>query len=358
MDRKTSILDESAIYSKIDQTGFGERIFGLPDQCGIAWEKGLSVNIPNNFKKVENVVVSGVGGSAIGGELLSDLSHLIGGVPVTVCRDYELPRFVGRKSLVIASSYSGNTGETISAFNYAKEYGAKILALTAGGQLENIAISHGVPVVKIDYVGEPRTALGYSFITPLAILRNLNLLEHSSDLVYEAIETMRLLSMKLMPAVPTVDNPAKELATLIKDKLIIIYGGGILSGVARRWKTQFNENAKSWAVLELFPEAGHNAIAGIKWPKSISKNTCGVILNTWSLRPRLKMRYRVIKELLIETGSDCRVVDGIGYGALSQMLSIVVFGDFVSYYLAILNGENPAPVPPLDHLKNMLEGLH
>jgi len=353
-----SSLDSMETYESLDITGFRERIEDLPHQCLRAWEQGLKFNLPSDYRSVRNVVVTGVGGSAIGGELLGDLISEDGSPLVTVCRDYYLPPYVGPDSLVIASSHSGNTEETLAAFNDAIQRGAKVVAVTTGGQLLEQAQREGVPVFQIDYVGEPRAALGYSFLVPLAILQNLGLVAPSDEAVFEAAEVLLSLSHRLKPQIPTRDNPAKELAISLHGRLIVVYGGGMLSGVARRWKTQLNENAKAWAFVELLPEAGHNAIAGLQWPKPVGKKTCGVLLNAWSLHPRIKLRYQVIQELLGKAGVECRTVDGVGKSALAQMLSAVLFGDYTSYYLAMLNGEDPSPVPPLDYLKSRLKDLH
>ena len=351
-------LDDPNTYETLDPSRFRDRIFGLSEQCVYAWSTGMDLVLPSYYKDVNNVVVCGVGGSAIGGELLCDLSGLLEGIPVTVCREYSLPQFVGEKSLVIASSYSGNTVETVSAFREGLSKGAKLLSLTSGGLLADISFESNVPVVDINYKGEPRTALGYSFLTPLAIMEKLGLIKVDTFLVQEAIDALSTMANRLMPDVPVENNPAKELAISLQGKLIAVYGGGILSGVAKRWKTQFNENAKSWALLELFPEAGHNAIAGIKWPSSVSMNSYGIILDSHLLHDRMRIRYQVVSELLNNVQAHCKIVHGDGTGVLAQMLSIVLFGDYVSYYLAILNGEDPAPVQPLDYLKNKLHDLH
>jgi glucose/mannose-6-phosphate isomerase len=355
---ETSCLDDLDIYETLDPSRFRDRIFGLPEQCKVAWVLGLDLQLPSYYSDIDNVVLCGVGGSAIGGELLSDFSTLLEGVSVTVSRDYSLPKFVDDKSLVIASSYSGNTGETIAAFKDGLLRGAKLLSMTSGGLLANMSAESNVPVVNIDYKGEPRTALGYSFITPLAIMKQLGIIEVDQLLIEEAIDILDSLTCGLTPNIPIKDNPAKRLALSLKDKFIIIYGGGVLSGVARRWTTQFNENAKSWAMLELFPEAGHNAIAGIKWPAFISKSSHGIILDSPLLNPGMKIRHEVIKELLNNVQAECQTVQSKGNGVIAQMLSVVLIGDYVSYYLAILNGEDPAPVEPLDYLKSKLYDLH
>lgn len=348
-------LDEPGVYKKLDPSGLRERIADLPYQCLHAWEEGLSFSLPSSYRKARNVIVAGVGGSAIGGELMGDLITRDGSPLVSVCRDYHLPPYLGPDSLVIVSSYSGNTEETLAAFQDAIERKAKVVAVTTGGRLMELAQKKGVPTFRIDYVGEPRTALGYSFLVPLAMVQSLELTSNSDDALVEASEVLISLSHHLEPSMPTHDNPAKELATTLQGKLIVIYGGGMLSGVARRWKTQFNENAKAWAFVEILPEAGHNAIAGLHWPKPMGKRACGVLLNTLSLSHRIKLRYQVIEELLIEAGVQCRTVDGVGQSYLAQMLSAIMFGDYTSYYLALLNGEDPSPVPPLDYLKSRLQ---
>ena len=347
-------LDAPNLYERLDPSRLRERIGGLPLQCLQAWEKGLQFSLPPGYRKARNVIVAGVGGSAIGGELMADLISKEGSPLVTVCRDYNLPPYLGPDSLVIASSYSGNTEETVAAFEDALERGAKVVAVTTGGRLLELAERAGVPVFRVDYEGEPRTALGYSFLVPLAMLQNLGLSPNSDEAVVEAAEVLVSLGHSLNPNTPTHDNPAKELALTLNGKMIVVYGGGMLCGVARRWKTQLNENAKAWAFVELLPEAGHNAIAGLWWPRPMGRKVCGVLLNTLSLHPRIKLRYQVIQDLLGRAGVDCRTVDGVGQSHLAQILSAVMFGDFASYYLALLNGEDPSPVPPLDYLKNVL----
>ncbi len=347
-------LDDASLYERLDPSRFRDRIGGLPRQCLHAWEMGLRFSLPPAYRKARNVIVAGVGGSAIGGELMADLISKEGSPLVTVCRDYHLPPYLSRDSLVIASSYSGNTEETVAAFEDALERGAKVVAMTTGGRLLELAERAGAPVFRMDYAGEPRTALGYSFLAPLAMLQNLGLSPGSDDAVLEAAEALTSLGRILSPQTPAHDNPAKELAVTLHGKMIVIYGGGMLCGVARRWKTQFNENAKAWAFVELLPEAGHNAIAGLWWPRPMGRKVCGVLLNSLSLHPRIRLRYQVIQDLLGSAGVECRTVDGVGQSNLAQILTSVMFGDFTSYYLAMLNGEDPSPVPPLDHLKDVL----
>ncbi|MBF8266786.1 MAG: Bifunctional phosphoglucose/phosphomannose isomerase [Dehalococcoidia bacterium] len=352
-----SPLDDPGLYARLDPTGLGGRIRGLPQQCLRAWGQARELVLPDSYADVRNVVVVGMGGSAIGGDLLADLASLEVSPPIAVCRDYRIPPYVGRDSLVIASSYSGNTEETLSVCQEAIERGARVVAVSTGGQLGQIARRQKLPLLLVDYRGEPRTALGYSFLVPLAILQKLKLVAPKDQDVEEAVEVMASLVCRLEPETPFRDNPAKELAAALHGRLIVVYGGGILSGVARRWKTQLNENSKAWAFVELLPEACHNAVVGFQWPRPVGRRVYGVLLSALSLHPRVKLGYQITGELLRKAGIEQRTVDGVGKGALAQMMSAVLFGDYTSYYLALLNGEDPSPIPPIDYLKARLQEL-
>jgi glucose/mannose-6-phosphate isomerase len=353
----TTPLDDPGLYDRLDPTGLGRRIWELPEQCLRAWNQATELVLPDHYADVSNVVIVGMGGSAIGGDLLADLASQERSLPIAVCRDYSIPTYVGADSLVIVSSYSGNTEETLSACRGAIERGAKVLASTTGGQLEQIARREGIPLFSIDYVGEPRAALGYSFIVPLVVLQRLGLIAPKNEDMEEAVEGMYYLSDRLRPETPARDNPAKELAEALHGRLIVVYSGGILSGVAWRWKTQFNENSKAFAFVELLPEADHNAVVGFQWPRPVNRKVYGVMLNALSLHPRVKLRYQVTGELLKKARIEFRTVDGVGKGAMAQMMSAVLFGDYTSYYLAMLNGQDPSPVPTIDYLKGRLDAL-
>ncbi len=356
MHEMKSFLDDTDACKKIDISGFIDRISHLPQQCAEAWQLGLEFQVPMEYRNVTDVVLTGVGGSAIGGELLADLVLQHGGPTIRICRDYNLPRSVGTNSLVIVSSYSGNTEETVTTFDRALEQKAKIIVVTTGGILLDRALENKIPTFTVKYVGEPRTALGFSLLVPLAILQNLGLVGPIDQEVHEAISVLTNLECRLSPDITVDHNPAKELAISMKDKLIVVYGAGILSGVARRWKTQLNENAKVWAFMELLPEAGHNAVAAFQRRWRHDKDSCVILLNAVGLDSRLRIRYNVIKEILNHTKIESHTVDGIGTGVLAQMLSSVMFGDYTSYYLALINNEDPSPVSAIDYMKSRLNG--
>jgi glucose/mannose-6-phosphate isomerase len=347
-------LDDPEIYKKNDPDGMLERIKELPWQCQQAWQKAMGIDLPADYSKVDKVIILGMGGSAIGGDLVRSLAQSESKVPVIVHRDYGLPAFVDDGTLVIASSYSGNTEETLSAFELALKTGAKKLAMTTGGKLAAMAEKNGVPVFRIEYKAQPRAALGFSFLPTLSVLQKLGYLSDKSADVVETVKVLEALSAKMDEKVPLSSNPAKQLAKRLHSHLPVVYGAGILAEVAHRWKTQINENGKAWAFYEVFPELNHNATVGYQFPPEVGSMIRVVLLRSPSFNQRVKLRYDVTCELLDRAKIAYEFVDSEGSSLLSQMMSLVIYGDFTSYYLAILHGIDPSPVEVISYLKDRL----
>ncbi len=347
-------LDDPEVYRKIDPADMIGRIGELPQQCRQAWQCATAFPLPPDYSAVDKVIILAMGGSAIGGDLVSTLAKEEGGPPVMVHRDYHLPPQVDDRTLVIASSYSGNTEETLSSFAQALDTPAKKLAITTGGRLKAIAEEGGVPRFTFDYEAQPRAALGFSLFSILGLLNKLGLLDVKPQDMEQALKVLEELAPRLAPGVPLKANPAKQLATRLLGHLVVIYGAGILSTVAYRWKTQFNENSKVWAFHECFPELNHNAVVGYRLPPELAERAMVVMLRSPSLHPRILMRYQVTAKILSDAGVAYQVVDAQGEGPLSQMMSTILIGDHVSYYLAILNNVDPSPVEVIDYLKEQL----
>jgi len=347
-------LDDPEVYREFDPSNMLGRLGELPQQCQEAWRAAMDLSLPPDYTAVDKVVILGMGGSAIGGDLVHALALAQGRVPVWVHRDYDLPPLVDARTLVIASSYSGNTEETISAFSEALATPAKKVVITTGGRLKTVAEESRVPVFTFCYKAEPRAAFGYSFFSILAIFHRLGLLSIQSKDVDETIEVLEGLSAGLGKDVPLEANPAKQLATKLLGRLVIIYGAGILSQVAFRWKTQFNENSKTCAFSECMPELNHNAVVGYRFPSWLGEKVFVILLSSQSLHPRILMRYNITIDLLAGAGIAHEVVEARGQSLLSQITSAVLLGDYVSYYLALLNRVDPSPVAAIDYLKGRL----
>jgi glucose/mannose-6-phosphate isomerase len=347
-------LDDSKIYQRQDPDGMLARIKELPMQCRQSWQAAMDFNLPADFAGVNKVVVLGMGGSAIGGDLVRSLVQSESKIPVIVHRDYGLPAFVDEKTLVIASSYSGNTEETLSGFEPALKTGAKKLAMTTGGKLQELAKANNVPVFKIEYKAQPRAALGFSFLPTLGVLQKLGFVKDKSADVAETVRVLEKLSARLDEKSPLSANPAKQLAQRLFGCLPVIYGAGIAAEAAHRWKTQVNENSKAWGFYEVFPELNHNATVGYPFPKDVAQKIRVILLRSPLFNERVKLRYDVTCELLKRSNVAYEFVDGEGRSAMSQMMSLVMMGDFTSYYLAILYGVDPSPVEVINYLKDQL----
>ncbi len=315
----------------------------------------MEFNLPRDYSEVDKVVVLGMGGSAIGGDLVSSLVVPEAKLPVLVLRDYDLPAFVDDKTLVIASSYSGMTEETLSSFEQALKTESKKLVLTTGGELKSMAEKNGIPVFTFDYKGQPRAALPFSLLPILGFLQRLGLVSDKSPEVAETVRVLQELSQRINEGAPLPHNPAKQLAQKLYGHLPVIYGAGIVAEVARRWKTQINENSKAWAFYEVFPELNHNAVVGYQFPPELASRMVVVLLRSPSLRQRIKLRYQVTCQLLDRAKVRYQIVDGEGASPLSQVMSLVLFGDYVSYYLAMLYKIDPSPVEAIDYLKGELK---
>ena len=351
-----SVLDDLAAYKRIDPQGMLDRIRDLPHQCRAAWQEVQILKLPDDYCDIDKVVILGMGGSAIAGDFLRSLVTLESPIPVFSHRDYELPLLVDGRTLLIASSYSGNTEEVLSCFERGLGTGAKKVIITGGGKLLSTARANGVPAFVFHYESEPRAALGYGIMPLLAIAQKVDIVANKDEDVDEAIAAMIDLATRIDDTVPLDSNPAKQLAQRLHQRLPVVYGAGILAQVARRWKGQLNETSKMWCFYEELPEANHNALVGFGLPKEIAAKALVVFLRAPSLHPRILLRYDLTQTALEEAGVESATVDAEGKNPLAQMMSAVLFGDWVSLYLAILNGVEPAPTPPIATLKERLAG--
>jgi glucose/mannose-6-phosphate isomerase len=347
-------LDDVQAYKRLDPENMREPLHGLPQQCRAAWDKAKEFQFPGDYANIDKVVILGMGGSAIGGDLVRSLFSSKKKPIIFVNREYDLPAFVDERTLVIASSYSGNTEETLSAFSQALKKNCKKLAVTTGGKLKAMAEHAGVPVFIIDYAGQPRAALGYGFMSLIAFLRKLGFTEDKRDEVEAMMQDLERLLAELKETVPARSNRAKQLAAKLHGKIAVIYGAGILSEVAHRWKTQINENSKSWAFYETFSELNHNAVVGYQFPQELASKIYVVLLRCPSINPRNLIRYRITSELLEQNSVSHETIESQGKSELSQMMGLIYIGDWVSYYLAMINETDPTPVKVIEYLKKRL----
>ena len=229
-------LDQPGSYSQASPSGLGGRIRGLPAQCQAGWRQGMAAAYPPEWSSSESVTVCGMGGSAIAGDLLAGLVAAQKGAPVRVVRGFDFPFRIDSHSLIVVCSFSGDTRETIALFHQAQAANARIIAAAGGGTLAREAAAAGIPLLKVDLPGEPRSAVGYNLMLLAATLDRLGLWSISQEEVTASIEALASQSARLAEDQPTGGNPAKGLALALHEKLVMVYGGGLFSGLARRWK--------------------------------------------------------------------------------------------------------------------------
>lgn len=348
------ILDNQEAISRIDTQDMLAALWNLPDQCSEAWEIGNYVDLPAEVK-FDKIVVTGLGGSAIGGDLLRVFSANRLAVPVFVNRHYSLPLFVDERTLVFAVSYSGNTEETLSAYEIASKKKSAIIVLTAGGKLKNMAQADKVPVATVPGGISPRAATGYLFLPMLAVLERMDLVKGVSEEVAELVQQLRLLRDQLGPQVELSGNLSKQLATRLYGHIPVIWGSsGTTEVVAQRWKGQFNENTKTPAYWNVFPELNHNEIVGFETPAEILKNLFLIILRSKDDHARVQKRIEITHQEIGEKVAGVEQIHSAGDTTLSRMYSLIYTGDYTSIYLALLYGINPGPVRVIDRLKGAL----
>jgi len=350
------MLDDLKTIKDLDKSGMLELIYHLPDNCEEAIKIARDSIRGLRFHNIVNVVVTGLGGSAIGGDLIRMISQARSVIPIVVNRDYTLPAFVDEKTLVIASSYSGNTEETLASYREALKRKAKVLVITTGGELKKKAQSDEVPVITVPGGMSPRAALGYSFFPLLVVLEEQGIVPRKHFKIEETIKLLKETRDRLYPEVPETDNPAKLLAIKLFGKLPVIYGiAGITEVIAVRWKGQFNENSKHPAFFNVFPELNHNEIMGYEGDKALLSKMEIVILRSPEENDRIKKRIDITRSLIEGVVGGITEIWPEGESSLERMLYHIIFGDYVSAYLAILNRKDPTEIDFINRLKDRMK---
>jgi glucose/mannose-6-phosphate isomerase len=346
------ILDDADAMRRVDPGGMLGLVAELPDQLEQAWRLSRSLSLP--WAAPRAVAVLGMGGSAISGDLVRGIWSDRLTVPLEVVRSDALPAWAGPDTLVVASSKSGGTEETISALSVALERRCPVVVLTSGGPLKAVAERARLPLATFPAHGTPRSSLGYSMGLLAGILERAGVLALDEAEVRTGADSMRETIRRCAPDVPTVDNPAKQLAWALLDRYPVITAAGFMAPVARRWKAQLNENAKSTAAFEEMPEATHNTIVGFEQPESLRDHLLVIFLESKLDHPRDVLRAQLVGEILRAARISWQVVRSTGEGRLGQALSAIAIGDLVSVYLAFTYGVDPSPVVAIDHLKQRL----
>ena len=347
-------LNKHQDFPKLDSQNMLAEMNGLPEQLLTAWKEAEALPLPD-FSGVKGVLIAGMGGSAIGASLLKSYAAPLSSVPIEVHRDYGLPAWAdGPDTLVIASSHSGNTEETLSAMQTALERGCSLLAISTGGKIAELAEKNDTDHWIFNHKGQPRAAVGYSFCLLLNVFYRLGFLDDPLEEIQDAVAEMRKQGEKFAPEVPDYDNPAKRMAGQLIDRWVSVFGADLLTPVARRWKGQVSEIAKAWGQFEALPEADHNTLAGVVNPEEVLSKTIVLFLQAKSNHPRNQRRIELTKKSFMIEGINTVLIKAKGDSRLTQMWTLIQFGDYTAYYLAMAYDVDPTPVAAIENLKREL----
>ena len=342
------------MYKEHDKENMYGSIWNFPDNLKDALTIGENISLKNKYYNIQNIVIAGMGGSAIGGDIVAILEEQNIKIPYLVCRDYNVPKWVNSNSLVICSSYSGNTEETISAFHKSKDRGASICGITTGGKLLKLLENHKKDYVKIPKGLQPRAAVAFSFIPIIKLIEKIGLF--NSNLKFWFEETVNTLNNnRVYYGSEGNKNPVYLLANKLYKKIPIIYSDSSTMRVnAVRLKGQLNENGKMLAYFNELPELNHNEIVGWQNNQEIFEHLCVLWLEDESDTSRTKIRKKITESILNETNISQYSIKVEGDSFQERFLNMVHFGDWLSYWCAILHKTDPSPVKKIVRLKNEL----
>ena len=351
----THPLDEQGLLRALDPHGMMALTLDFPKQCERAMQLALEWSLPALPSEPRLVVISGMGGSGIGGDYLRALFEAESHLPALVVRDYHLPRCVDEHTLLFAVSYSGNTEETLTCYHQARERKAFIVALSSGGELQTLAQRDGVPHLQVPGGQPPRTALGYLFLPMLVLCERWNLLPNMEQARTRTLQRLVQGRDRWGIHSPYEQNPAKQLAQALHRRIPILYGsGGYRAIIATRWKGQINENAKQHAFANTFPELNHNEILGWVGATQQANNFSVVVLRDLDESRQTRTRVEVTRNL-VGNAAEWHEVWAEGASLLERLLILTYLGDFVSLYLAYLNQVDPYTIDYIDLLKAELK---
>jgi glucose/mannose-6-phosphate isomerase len=347
-----TVLDNPEKVKEVDKSNMLDVLTQTSNYCIDAIKRAQQIKVTDFVPK--NIIVVGMGGSAIGGEILRDWLRDILPISIEVNRNYTLPAYVNKDTLVFVNSYSGNTEETITAFLEATKRGCTVLAVTSGGLLEAFSEKMQIPCVKIPSGLQPRAAIPYMFFPLPVLMQKLGILQDIKDQLTEAVNVIEKIGKANASNVPTKSNQAKLLATEIVGSMPVVYGFGCYTSVCHRLKAQFNENSKLPCRANVFPELNHNEAVGYEAPEELNNMQTVILIRDLQEPKEIRNRIEATKSFALSRAKKVLEIWAEGTGKLAKMFSVLVVGDYVSVYLAVLQDKDPTPVNVIVKVKKEL----
>ncbi|QQS38460.1 hypothetical protein IPM62_03700 [Candidatus Woesebacteria bacterium] len=344
--------------SQLDLENVLGSVEALPDQCLDAYEKANLVNVPEEFGNIENLVMAGMGGSGLGARVIESVYFDTNKFPLVRVNDYNIPNFVNENSLVICSSYSGTTEETLENVRQALERKAKWMAIGTGGTLIDEAKKHGVPYYQIDPKfnpsNQPRMAIGYSIVGQLVLASKLGLFDFTKDDLDQLVIAMKSILEKNSIEINEADNAAKKLARLMYSKNIFYISASHLTGATHTINNQLNENAKTFSADFTIPELNHHLMEGLMHPSTNSQNLFMLFVNSNLYSDKINKRFGITKDVVEKNNLSFYHYTCTAQTKLSQAFELIQFGALANFYLSMLYEQNPAPIPWVDYFKTRM----
>ncbi len=359
MTRPIPLLDSREEMAKIDVENVLGSIEMLASQVQQIWDEAKKIQVEANFKDIDNVVVAGMGGSVLGTHVIQSIFKDEIKVPVLISPDYTVPHFVNERTLVIASSYSGTTEETLAAVADAEQKGAKICGITSGGPLAEFLRSKNYPALVFDPIynpcNQPRMALGYSIFGQIALFARAGVISITETEYQNALNIIAQVHLECGANVPQDSNPAKILAFEMKELVPVIVAAEHLEGNAHVFANQINENAKTYSEYRVIPELNHHLMEGLQFPESNEHNLFFYLVESDLYNKSISRRFELTQEVLEKHNIRFRTHKLTGKTRFEQSFEMMMQGAYTNYYLALLNNVNPAPIPTVDWFKSQLK---
>lgn len=352
-------LDDIALITNLDPSNTLGSIGYLADQCESAWNEAHKVILPPDFSTIRSIVFTGMGGSAYGARLIKSLYGLQMNLPIELISDYNLPQYVNETTLVIAASYSGTTEETINCAKQAIAKNAKLIGISSGGPLYELLKSAKKPFFRFDPKfnpsGQPRIGQGYMQMGQLALLHALHLLPITNEDVTGTLSLLRENARLFAMDVLFESNKAKQTAFLIKDKILNLIAAEFLEGSVHAIRNPFHETGKHFANYFIVPELNHHLMEGLTFPESMKKDFLFLLIQSNLYSPVIQKRMKLTKEVIEKNNIETSEITLKGKTHISQAFELIQFGSFVTFYLAMVHGVNPAKIPWVDYFKSQLK---